>query len=80
MEFLGTISAVLLTFRNTNHIDGNQGDVYISVSFHGYIWPLEVPLLQGMDELTLYLESVNAETNLSLSNDSSTQNAVRIAP
>lgn len=73
---MGEISAVLTTYPNS--LDSTEDDEYLSVNFHGYIWPLEVPPVQGMTDLTLYIESQNAEATISLSNDSSIQNAVSI--
>lgn len=58
-----------------NYLQSQERDS-LYVSFHGYIWPLEVPPVKGMSDLTMYLESINAYTFMFLSNDSSIQNAV----
>lgn len=60
-----------------HYLQSQEGDP-LYVSFHGYIWPLEVPPVKGMNDLTMYLESINAYTLMFLSNDSSIQNAVSL--
>lgn len=73
VEFVGELSATGIKVP-IHYLQSQEGDP-LYVSFHGYIWPLEVPPVKGMNDLTMYLESINAYTLMFLSNDSSIQNA-----